>query len=344
VVDLKGSYDQTSPVTIAGTVNPLSGNLFLDIAAKGKDIELPKLSAYSARYAGYGIKEGKLTLDVKYHLEDGKLQGRNNIFIDQLVFGDKVEGPEATKLPVLFAVNLLKDSKGAINLELPISGSLDDPQFEVGALISQVVGNLLKKAITSPFSLLTAAFGGGGGGGGGGDGSKDAGAGDDLAFVEFDPGRDEIGAAGKKKLDSISKALLDRPAITMEIAAHVDADKDLGALKRAALRARVEAAKGGAMSEAEYPQYLKAVFEREKLPKREDGKERSAAEMEALLLERIAVGDAELAALAARRGEQVKAYLVAEGRLPAERVLIAAAPAAPAAGKTQLARVDFNLR
>ncbi len=135
-VDLKGSYDQTSPVTIAGTVNPLSGDLFVDIAAKGKDIELPKLSAYSVRYAGYGITKGRLTLDVKYHIEHGKLEGRNRIFLDQLTFGEHVDGPDATKLPVLFAVNLLKNSKGEIDLELPISGSLDDPQFEVGALVS----------------------------------------------------------------------------------------------------------------------------------------------------------------------------------------------------------------
>ena len=223
VVDLKGSYDQTSPVTIAGTVNPLSGDLFLDIAAKGKDIELPKLSAYSLRYAGYGITEGKLTLDVKYHIENGKLEGRNRIFLDQLTFGDKVEGPEATKLPVLFAVNLLKDSKGEIDLELPISGSLEDPQFAIGALVGQVVSNLLKKAMTAPFSLLTAALGGNGGG----ERQCDAGGGEDLAFVEFEPGRDEIGAAGQKKLDAVVKALLDRPAIKLEMASRNDAQKDL---------------------------------------------------------------------------------------------------------------------
>jgi uncharacterized protein involved in outer membrane biogenesis len=348
VVDLKGSYDKTSPVTIAGTVNPLSGNLFLDIAAKGKDIELPRLSAYSARYAGYGIKEGKLTLDVKYHLEDGKLQGRNNIFIDQLTFGDKVEGPEATKLPVLFAVNLLKDSKGAINLELPISGSLSDPQFEVGALISQVVVNLLKKAVTSPFSLLSAALGGAGGGAGAdGKGAANGGSADDLAFVDFAPGRADIGPAGEKKLDSLSRALLDRPAISLEMAAGVDAKKDLAAMKRAALDAQVKAAKGGDVAEAEYPRYLKAVYEAQKLPKPppKDGKaqELSVAEMESALLDRIQIGDAELNALAARRSEQVKTYLVGKGQLPAQRVVIAAASATPAT-KEQLARVDFTLR
>jgi hypothetical protein len=135
-------------------VNTLSGDLFLDIAAKGSDIELPPLSAYSLRYAGYPITQGRLTLDVKYHVEGGTLDGRNKIVLDHLTFGDKVEGPDATTLPVLFAVNLLKDENGRIDLELPIKGSLEDPQFDMGALISQVVSNLLKKAVTAPFSLL----------------------------------------------------------------------------------------------------------------------------------------------------------------------------------------------
>ena len=341
VVELKGAYDETSPVTIAGTVNPLSGDLFLDIAAKGKDIELPKLSAYSARYAGYGITKGRLTLDVKYHIENGKMEGRNKIFIDQLTFGERVEGPEATKLPVLFAVNLLKDSKGAINLELPISGSLDDPQFEIGALVGQVVANLLKKAITSPFSLLTAAFGGGGGGDKAGDG------GEDLAFVDFEPGRDELDAAHRKKLDAVVKALLDRPAIKLEITPRNDAQKDLAALKKAALRARLKAA-----DDAQYAAQVKAEYLREAAPKAAPGKppakdaaskEPSAAEMEAFLLERVPVGEEELRALDARRSERVKTYLVGTGQLPADRVLIAVATS-PAADKPQASRVDFALK
>jgi Domain of Unknown Function (DUF748) len=357
VVDLKGSYDETSPVTIAGTVNPLSGDLFLDIAAKGKDIELPKLSAYSLRYAGYGITKGRLTLDVKYHIEHGKLEGHNKIFLDQLTFGDHIDGPDVTKLPVLFAVNLLKNSKGEIDLELPISGSLDDPQFEIGALITQVVSNLLKKALTAPFSLLTAALGGSGGGNGSG--------GEDLAFVEFEPGREEIGAAGQKKLDAVVKALLDRPAIHLEMATTWDAQKDAQALKRAALMRRVKEAKRAALGksappleeitlgEGEYARYLKLAYEHEAPPKpapREDAakakesapKEISSADMEAFLLERITVSDDELRALSARRSDTVKGYLVAQGRLPADRVLVAAASTDAANAKAS--RVDFTLK
>jgi hypothetical protein len=365
VVDLKGSWDQASPVTIAGTVNPLSGDLFVDIAAKGKDIELPKLSAYSLRYAGYGITKGKLTLDVKYHIEHGKLEGRNRIFLDQLTFGEHVEGPDATKLPVLFAVNLLKNSKGEIDLELPISGSLEDPQFSIGALVGQVVSNLLKKALTAPFSLLTAAFGGNAGDGG-------AAGSEDLAYVDFEPGRAELGAAGRKKLDAVVKALLDRPAIRIEMTTGWDPQKDAEALKRSALVRRVKEAKRAALgkgapvldeitlAEGEYARYLKAAYEKEApprpAPKDEAGKpgtkddagkpaakdaapkEVPAAEMEAFLLERITTSEEELRALASQRAEKVKGYLAAPGRLPVDRVLVADASNAKAS------RVDFALK
>lgn len=363
VVDLQGSYDGASPVAIAGTINPLSGRLFLDIAANAKDIALPKLTAYSERYAGYGITQGKLTLDVKYHVENGKLEGRNKIVLDQLVFGEKVASPDATTLPVLFAVNLLKDSKGVINIALPISGSLEDPQFAIGDLITQVIAGLLKKAITSPFSLLAAA-------GGGDSGSSGAASGEDLAFVDFEPGRADIGTASGKKLEMLAKALLDRPAITIKLTSHVDGVKDLQALKQAALMQMVKEAKrtalaaGGKPAPAgeitleagEYPLYLKLVFDREKAAKAEpkaaagkDGaskappNELSVAQMEALLAERVDIGPEDLSALALRRSETVKGYLVGKGHLPAERVLFATAPGPESPEKSHLSRVEFTL-
>ena len=288
-VDLRGSYDKSSPVTIAGTVNPLRGDLFLDVGAKGKDIALPRLSAYSMRYAGYPIKDGKLTLDVKYHVEDGKLEGRNNIVLDQLTFGDKVESPEATTLPVLFAVNLLKDANGRINLELPIKGSLDDPQFDFGALAGQVVSSLLKKALTSPFQLLAAALGSGSSS----TGVVPATGADDLAYVGFEPGRTQPTASEQSKLDRISKALLDRPALRLEMAGSVDPARDLEAL---------QAAVQGPVSEDE------------------------------------------LRALARRRAEWVKGYLVSKDRLPEDRVLVAGADMASKDGAAHVSRVDFTLK
>lgn len=342
-VDLKGRYDQASPVLIAGTVNPLAGELFVDIAAKGQGIELPKLTAYSQRYAGYGITDGKLTLDVKYHIENGKLDGRNRVLIERLTFGDKVESAEATKLPVIFAVNLLKDSKGEIQLELPVTGSLADPQFEIGALITQVLGNLLTKAVTSPFSLLAALAGGNPGNG-------DA-SGDDLAYVEFAPGTSALATPGTKKLDMLTRALQERPGLTLTMASRIDEDADARALRDAVWRAKLLALKGGgatAIDDAEYPVLVRKLYAAEKLPPSVplNGVDRapSVAEMEALLRENVAVGEAELRALAAERSEEVRTYLVAKGQLAENRVLVAASPSEPAAGKARASRVDFSLQ
>jgi hypothetical protein len=358
VVDLKGRYDKAAPVTIAGTVNPLSGELFVDIAAKGQGIELPTLTAYSQRYAGYGITEGKLTLDVKYHIENGKLDGRNKILIERLTFGDKVESPDATKLPVLFAVNLLKDSKGEIQLELPITGSLADPKFEIGALITQVLGNLLTKAVTSPFSLLAAAFGGSGGNGGGAVGKEGAaarggaGGGDDLAYIEFDPGRSDIAPAGQKKLDTLTKALQGRPGLTLTMASRLDDDKDMKALREAAFQRKLLAAKGAnatAIDDAEYPAVVRAAYAAGKFPKAApvNGvvREPSVAEMEAQLLESVTVGEDELRALSKKRAEEVRTYLVGKGQLAENRiVLAAAAPAESQPVEARASRVDFSLQ
>ena len=304
-VDLQGRWDATAPVLIAGKVNPLRGDLFVDIAAQAQEIDLTKLTAYSQRYAGYGITEGRLTLDVKYLIDNGKLSGRNRIVVDQLAFGDKVESPDATTLPVLFAVKLLKDKNGRIDLQLPVSGSLEDPKFEFGALIAQVVRNMFGMASTSPFTLMASSAGGK-------EGEAEA-----LAFIEFEPGAAEIPPAGEKKLQTLVKLLQDRPGVKLEVASRLDPVKDVEALKAAALQRKLAAAPKDLSREA-----------REKLEK-----------------EPIEVSEAELAALAAKRAEQVKAWLVAAERLPADRVTVAAVPAKAAEGsKARLSRVDFALR
>jgi Domain of Unknown Function (DUF748) len=125
-------------------------------------IELTGLTPYSTRYTGYPIVKGTLTVDVHYLLDKGNLTADNHLFIDQLTFGDKIVSADATNLPIRLAVSLLKNSRGQIDLQVPVSGSLSDPQFSIGGLIAHAFLNLVMKAITSPFSLIASAFGGAG--------------------------------------------------------------------------------------------------------------------------------------------------------------------------------------
>lgn len=155
-LELRGKAEGTASLEILGKLKPLA----LDITGKVRDLELPPLSPYAVKYSGYGINRGKLSVDVNYVvLPDGRLTASNKLVLNQLSFGDKVEGSNVS-LPVKLAVALLADRNGVIDIDLPISGSLNDPQFSLGPVIVKVIFNLIAKAITAPFSLLAGAFGG----------------------------------------------------------------------------------------------------------------------------------------------------------------------------------------
>jgi hypothetical protein len=201
---LEGQINGNAPINISGTINPLAPLAAVDIKAKAEGIVLTDLSAYSVKYTGYPIIKGSLTVDVHYQLANQVLTATNHIFLDQLTFGDRVESSTAKNLPIRLAVAILKDSKGQINLDVPVSGSLNDPQFSLGGIIFSAFKNILIKAITAPFRLLTSAIGGLTGG---------AGADQDLSYVEFAPGRSSLTADSTKRLDSVATALNARTAL-----------------------------------------------------------------------------------------------------------------------------------
>ncbi len=208
-LDIQARLDNAAPVEIKGKINPLSKDLFLDIVADAKEIELSPMTPYAAKYVGYGIERGKLSFNVKYKVENRKLNAENRIILNQLTFGEKIESPTATKLPVLLAVALMKDRNGVIDVDLPISGSLDDPQFSVGGIVLRIIINLITRAVTAPFTLLASAFGGGA-------------SGDDLSYIEFDNGRASLNQAAQAKVATLARALNNRPALNLEIMGRVD--------------------------------------------------------------------------------------------------------------------------
>ena len=345
-VNLRGKVN-SAPLTIVGKVNPLKGDLFLDLKAEVKGMELAPLSAYSGKYAGYGIEKGQLSFDVTYKIEDRKLTADNRLVLDQLTFGEKVESPQATKLPVLLAVSLLRDRNGVIDIKLPISGSLDDPKFSIGGIIVRVIVNLLAKAVTAPFALLGSMFGGG----------------EELAWLEFDPGRSVIPAAGEAKLTTLAKALNDRPALKLEITGRTDPAVDKEGLARVSIDRKVRAlklkdlvAKGQSVpqdklevTKEEYPALLKRVYKDAdfKKPRNMIGlqKDLPVPEMEQLMIANAKSTDDDLVALGNQRAQAAKEWLVTKGKVPAERVFILASKGAGKENaKAKPSRVDFSLK
>ena len=349
IVDVNARVERYAPVEIRGKLNPFARDLVLDVVARARDIELSPLSPYAAKYAGYGIEKGKLAFDVEYAIDGRKLKAQNRLVLDQLTFGERVESPTATKLPVLLAVSLLKDVNGVIDVNLPIEGSLDDPKFSLGGLIVQVIVNLLAKVVTAPFSLLTAAFGGG----------------EQMSFLEFAAGSAALAPPAIEKLTALSKALANRPALKVDIIGRVDPGTDADGLRRRAVERalRVEKAKtlaaGGAAPTAvddvvvgadERSRFLAAAYRAAPIDERPRNllgmlKNVPPADMEAMLL-RHAKADAEaLRELGGRRAQAVKDWMVGTGGIAAERLFLVARPdGAPPKDGGSLRRVDFALR
>jgi hypothetical protein len=311
--------------------------LVADLKVSARDIDHSPMSPYSIKYAGYGISKGRLSVKLAYRIENRKLSAENNIYLDQLTFGERVDSPTATRLPVQLAVALLKDKNGVIDVNVPISGSLDSPEFGVGTVLTQVFGNLIATTVSKPFAMLGSLFGGG----------------EELAFVEFGPGSAKLDA-GEAKLKTLAKALDGRPGLKLEVSGRIDAEADGDALKRAALDRQVKAAKlktaGGAaqtsvdqvaLEAGEYEKYLAVAYHASGLPK-----DTPAAEMERLMLGNVQVGDDELRLLANARAQAAKDWLVDTGKIAAERISIAAPKAGGEGIKDQgkASRVDFSLR
>jgi hypothetical protein len=219
-LNLSAKVDGVGPVAITGTINPFSGTQTNDVKISVKDVDLTPTSPYSGKFAGYRITMGKLNMDLTYELVGKKLTSKNVITLDQFTFGEKVNSPDATHLPVRLAIAILKDRDGKIVLDVPIEGSLDDPQFRIGKVVTRAILNILTKVATSPFSLVGALFGGGG---------------EELGYQDFAAGSADLSPVDRQKLDTLAKALYARPALQLEIAGSVDPDGDREGLQRAAL-------------------------------------------------------------------------------------------------------------
>lgn len=318
-LELRGRAEGSASLEITGKLNPLAQPLALDIQGRVRDLELPPLSPYAVKYAGHGIERGKLSMDVSYKvLPSGQLTASNKLVLRQLTFGEPVAGAPAS-LPVKLAVALLSDSHGVIDLDLPVSGSLNDPQFKLGPVIFKIIVNLIGKAITAPFSLLASALGGG----------------DALSSVAFAPGSARLSPEAEQGLGKVAKALADRPALNLTVTGTASLAREREALQRARLQELVLAEKRRATAQddapvqaAEYPELLKKVYARADMPKPRNlvgiAKELPVADMEALLLAHLPAVTADQASeLASQRALAVKRYLAGQ-QLAEERLFLAA--------------------
>jgi hypothetical protein len=282
-----------------------------------------------------------------------KLDAQNSVTLKQLTFGEKVDSPEATTLPVRFAVSLLKDRQGEINLNVPVSGSFDDPQFSVWGDTVKVFKSLLAKAASAPFALIGALFRGGGD--------------EDLSYVEFEYGKADLMPVTETKLKKLAEVLYERPSLKLTMSAHVDVVKDREVLRQQQFARKLkaqklnEAMKQGATSVSpetmtiepdEYAAYLRMAYKQETFPKPRNlfgfAKDLDVPEMEKLMLTHIQVTEEDLRQLAMHREQRVKDYLL-NAKIEPERMFLVGAQADSGGkdkrdGTLKDSRVDLVIR
>ncbi|MDB6102842.1 MAG: hypothetical protein JWO52_2841, partial [Gammaproteobacteria bacterium] len=222
-VELKGKVDRYAPVHIWGETNPLAATTYSDIKMNFKSVDLTSATPYSGHFAGYKIEKGKLSVDIEYKIENRQLTAAHKFVIDQLELGERVESPDAIKLPLKIAVALLKDRNGVIDLDLPVTGSLDDPKFSLGPLIWKAVVGLLVKAATAPFAMLGRLFGGG----------------EQMNYIDFHPGSAVLEPSEHDKLSALVKALKEKEKLELDVPLTFSPDLDRPGLAAAHLNMRL---------------------------------------------------------------------------------------------------------
>lgn len=343
-VELDGDVNENGAATIRGSLDLFDPKRVMDLELDFRNIEMPNLTPYTVKFAGREIADGSLDVDLSWSIREGRLEANNRMVINDLELGDKVESPGAMSLPLDLAVALLTDTQGRIDLEVPVSGDLDDPQFRYAPLVFKALGNVLGKIVTAPFRFLASLLGGD---------AEEA----DLEFVGFLAGEAKLRGPEEQDLTQLAEVLLERPELALQVGAAFDEARD-GRVMRArqldaAISGRFEAGQGenadgdplrlimeSMYAEAQGPE-APAALQAEYSSVPEDGEEPVLDEtryLEALrtaLLEQQVIEPQAFRLLGMERAAAVRNHLAENGGMDPERISVAEPAEAP--------RADDNL-
>lgn len=322
-VELDGKVDDYGSARVRGSVQPFQATNFTDLKLIFKNLEMNRLTPYSGKFAGRRIDSGKLSVDLEYKIKQRQLAGENKFILNKLRLGEKVDSADAANLPLDLAIAILEDSDGIIDLDLPISGSLDDPQFSYGKIVWKAIKNVLTKIVTSPFRALGNLFG------------SDA---EKLEAISFEAGSSALAPPEQEKLKTIQQALSKRQGLALGIMPSYDGAADARALQVTTLRRQVAQEMGLKLDADQKPgpidltnpktqKAVDALYDTltkksllkklaAKLEKPEAGHYEAALEK---LTTSIVISEPELQALAKARGEAIQKSLSDAG-VPAERL------------------------
>lgn len=318
VLKLEGKVDKYGYAKIGGSLLAFDFKNRANVKILFKNIDMPSLTPYSGKFVGYAIKEGKLSMDLSYKIQKGLMEGENKINLDSLTLGDKIESEEATNLPLGLAIAILKDSKGQIDIDLPVSGDLNSPDFKYGALVWKAIGNLLGSIVTSPFSLLGSMLG------------IET---QTLKSIDFASGESDIIASEEEKMEYYKQILEKKPALKLSITPSYNETLDTKALQEKALDAYMETlSKNAKASPDSYGKMLKEIFVKKFSQEaydtliqkaKEENLERGAINetLKSRLASTLSLSQNALSTLATQRADAITKMMTQKYAIPANKLL-----------------------
>lgn len=320
-VNLSGKVDRYAPVTIKGSLTPFDPLNSLDIATSFKNVELTTLTPYSGKFAGYRIRKGRLNLDLHYQIDQGQLKADNRLVLEDLQLGEQVDSPDAVSLPIRLAVALLKDTKGNIEIELPVAGDLNNPEFSVMPIVWQTLRNLVLRATQAPFKFIARLAG-------------DSQA--DLSQLSFAAGSSTLDPTTKQSLGTLAAALQERPQLILEVegmsAATADGpilasqrlEQELHQLAASKMRRPPEDLSQLKLDEKDRTKLTRELYEQQQLTTPDAWSELTRDErdlaMHQALLDKWSNNPLALRRLAQQRASSIKDWLIDEGGLADQRI------------------------
>jgi hypothetical protein len=334
---IEGTVDEHGFAKATGYVNAFDPVAFTDISVNFRNIELTDMTPYSGKFMGYRIKRGKLSLGLEYDIKQAQLKGDNQILLEKLNLGEKVESPDAVGLPIKLAIALLKDKNGNIDLDLEVAGDLNDPEVNTASLVWQALKKVIIKITTAPFRFLGNLLGIGG---------------DEMEFVEFEAGDTRLTPPQYERLGNLSQALTERPQLRLQVRGAYDKNSDAAAMRAQRFEAIVtdrllasangDSAAARAIATDPSSGRMQSVLEalttesfgadaivtmkaeHTKVPAQGGAAQLDLATYFQAMREKLtaaqSVGEADLTALSSRRAAAIRGYMIETAKLPSERV------------------------
>ena len=306
-VKFTGIVDKYGMANITADINTANFKKQTNVKIDFKNLDVTSYSPYSGKFIGNKIAKGKLWLDLTYKIKDSNLTSANNLRIKDLTLGEKIESADAVDLPIGLVIALLEDSDGFIDVDVPVVGDIDSPEFKIGGAIWGAVGNVITNIITSPFRFLGSLLG------------IDS---DELGSLDFEYGESLLLPPQKEKLDNLIKALNKKPNLSLVLHPIYNEIKDLSVLKKESFFKLIDK-----KSKEDKNSFIKELFIKKFGEKQYNliikSKEiKNKIEMlSSKLIESMVITNEELKDLAYNRAKSIEQYCIAKSLSP-NRIVI----------------------